>query len=220
MNEQWKSLFDGTSMRNWKIINWTEGVAIRDHEFACHMVRNTTTTTTTTEHSFLCTEEKFSDFILELEVKLDGDSHSGILLRCIDAPPEAKVRVYGYQVKFDPTPRKWSGGIFDDFGDTWKWHYDLSTDERARNAFILNEWNHFRIEAIGITLKVWVNNIPVTHLIHAKYSNGYIAFKMHALGNESEKEKALVHFKNIRVCTEKPELSALEMDIAGQGVAE
>jgi hypothetical protein len=214
MNLPWISLFDGVSLKNWKIINRTEGVAIQNNTLICHMVANTS------EHSFVCTEEKFSDFILEMDCKLEGDFHTGILFRCIDAPVDAKVRLYGYQVKIDPTPRKWTGGIFDDFGDCWKWLYDLSQDERAREAFKMNQWNTFRIEAIGAQSKVWINNIPVCNMIHEKYAHGYIALKMHSLNDNPEKEKVLVHFKNIRIITENPEKYLQNMDIPAIAVAD
>ena len=31
-----------------------------------------------------------------------------ILFRCIDVPDTAAVCIYGYQVKIDPNPRKWT----------------------------------------------------------------------------------------------------------------
>ena len=157
------------------------------------------------EHTFVCTDVKFGDFILEADCKIDGDFNSGILFRAIDMPDVKlpKARLNGYQVKIDPTPRKWTGGVFEDYGGpSWQSYYNLADDARAREAFKIGEWNKFRVEAIGKSIKVWVNGVTTAYLTHGKYSNGYIALKIHALGNKPEPEKVLGHFKNIRIITE------------------
>jgi len=123
-------------------------------------------------------------------------------------------KLYGYQVKIDPSPtRCWTGGIFDDFGASWHWLYDLSKDERARKAYRIGEWNHFRIEAIGTSIKVWVNGIPATNMINAKYSKGHIALKIHSLKNLPDEEKKVGRFKNIRIITKNLNKNMLKMDL-------
>jgi hypothetical protein len=122
--------------------------------------------------------------------------------------------LYGYQVKIDPSPtRCWTGGVFDDFGASWHWLYDLSKDERARKAYQIGGWNHFRIEAIGTSVKVWVNGIPATNMINPKYSNGYIAIKIHSLKNLPEQEKMIGRFKNIRIMTKNLKENLMKMDL-------
>ena len=80
----------------------------------------------------------------------------------------------------------------------------------------MKEWNTFRIEAIGNTIKVWVNNIPTVHLINNKYEKGYIAFKIHSMGNTPEKEKILVHFKNIKILTKNLEKYKKSTDLVAK----
>lgn len=190
----WKSIFNGKDFSGWKIIGSNGKAWVHDNEIVCHMVSNTP------EHTFVCTKKKYADFILEAECKLDGDFHTGFLLRCMDAKADtAQVSLYGYQVKIDPTSRKWTGGVFDDYGKTWEWYYPLKNSEAARAAFKMNEWNTFRIEAIGNEIKVWVNGIPTTNLKHDKYKKGYIALKIHSMGNNPEKEKILVHYRNLKI---------------------
>jgi len=213
----WKYIFNGKDFTNWKMVGG-EGVAeIKDSAFYCHMTANTM------EHTFVCSREKYKDFILEMDVKTDPGYNTGILLRCVDKPipcDTCKVSLYGYQVKIDPSPtRRWTGGIFLDYGASWHWLYDLSKDEDARNAYRIGEWNHFRVEAIGPSIKVWVNGIPTTNLINSKHSEGYIALKIHSLKNNPDDEKMIGRFKNIRVLTKnlsknlaKMELPALEAD--------
>jgi len=206
--EPWKPIFNGKDFKGWSIVGSNGSAIVKDSAFECHMVSNTP------QHTFVRTNKKYGDFILEADCKLDsGDFNTGFLLRCIDAPDTAKVCIYGYQVKIDPASRKWTGGVFDDYGSSWKWWYTLADDARAREAFKMGYWNHFRMECIGNNIKVWVNDIPTCNLINNKYSKGYIALKIHSMKNFPEKEKTMVRFKNIRVITKCPTKYAREMDI-------
>lgn len=205
--EPWQKLFNGTDFSGW-IVSGSNGKAwIEDSAIVCHQVVNTP------EHTFVRTKKKYSDFILEADCKLEGELHTGFLLRCIETPDTATVSLYGYQVKIDPTTRRWTGGVFDDFGKTWSWWYTLANDERARSAFKMGEWNHFRMEAIGDNIKVWVNDIPTSYLINKKYKKGYIALKIHSMGDTPEKEKELMRYKNIRIITKNPANYQKPMDI-------
>jgi hypothetical protein len=208
----WISLFNGKDLTGWTIKGSTGKAWVQDGEIVCHQVINTP------EHTFITTDATFSDLILELDGKIDGDFNTGILLRAVDQPTESKLRLHAYQVKIDPTPRQWTGGVFDDFGPDWHWFYTLENDAHARAAFKIGEWNHFRVEAIGNRIKVWVNGIPTTNMINDKYSSGHIALKIHALGNKPEQEQILAHFKNIRIIDKNPALYAQVMDLPAQKV--
>ena len=89
----------------------------------------------------------------------------------------------------------------------------MKNDERARNAYKKAVWNHIRIEAIGSSIKVWINDIPISNLVNSIHSEGYIAIKIHKLGNKPENEAWLSRFKNIRVITENPEKYTKAIDI-------
>jgi len=161
-------------------------------------------------------QKKYRDFILELDLMDDPGFNSGILLRCVDTLADAKVRLHGYQVKIDNTKRAWTGGIFDDFGAGWTWMFDLKDDARARGAFKLDEWSHFRIECLGPSIKVWINGVPTCNLIDQKYREGYIAFKIHAWGNKPTATKQAIRLKNIRIITDHPERFAAPMDLVAR----
>jgi glucose/arabinose dehydrogenase/mono/diheme cytochrome c family protein len=208
---KWKTIFNGTDFDGWNIVSNGDPafVTIDNGMFVLEQKSNTS------EHTFLTTKEKYGDFILELDVNADVGFNSGILLRCADAPATAKVRLNGYQVKIDDTPRAWTGGIFDDFGGNWKWLHDLKDNAAARSAFKLGEWAHVRIECLGSAIRVWVNHIPTAHLLDGKYPAGYIAFKIHAMGKGKDKQP-VIRFKNIRVITEQPELFAQRMELVAR----
>jgi len=210
-NIPWKNLFNGMDLKGWKMVG-DKGVAyVQDGEIICHRKLNTM------EHTFVTSAKKYGNFILETDFKIDSPGYSaGVLIRCIDANPHidtCKVRLYGYQVKIDQSARSWTGGIFDDYGGTWKWMYDLSDNEKARKAFRLGEWNTFRIEAIGNNIKVWLNDVPATNLISNKYRKGYIGLKIHALKPDGKGEDLLIHFRNIRIITKRPELYRKPMEL-------
>lgn len=205
----WVSLFNGADLSGWKIVALKDpaSVVVEDGAMVLRQRINTI------EHTFIATEARYGDFILELDVMDDPGINSGILLRCVDAPATAKVRLNGYQVKIDNTPRAWTGGVFDDFGNGWRWLNDLADNEAGRAVFKFSEWARFRIECIGSTIKVWVNGVPTCHLVDEKYREGYIAFKIHSLGAKPEETRSAVRMKNIRVITEKPERFTQRMEL-------
>ncbi len=200
-SEPWQSIFNGKDLTGWKTVGSKGKVIVNDGAIECRMTANTAV------HTFATTKKKYRNFILEMDFKRDVPFNTGILFRAIEAPDTASVNLYGYQVKIDPNEkRKWTGGIFDDFGKTWAWIYDLSNDVRAQNANRSNEWNHIRVEMIDNHIKVWVNNIPTVNLINNKYKEaGYIAFKMHSLADKPEQEALKSMFRNIKIITQNPE---------------
>lgn len=207
--EPWIDLFDGKSLKGWTVIGSRGKVLVSDGAIECHMTANTPV------HTFARTKRKFKDFILEMDFKRDIPFNSGILFRAVNAPDTASVNLYAYQVKIDPSEkRKWTGGIFDDFGNSWAWIYDLRQDTRAQNANRSNAWNHIRVEMIGNHIKVWLNDIPTVNLVNDKYRKpGWIAFKMHSLGDKPEQEAWKAQFKNIRILTKHPEKYSRETDL-------
>lgn len=205
--EPWETLFNGKDFEGWSIVGGDGKAWVQDSTIQCQKVTNTA------KHTLVRTNEKYDNFILECDCKIEGDFNTCIMFRCTETPDTNNDVLYGYQVKIDPTPRKWTGGIFSHYDSALHWLYSLENDERAREAFRMNAWNHFRIEAIGKNMKVWINGIPTCNLDHSKYSKGYIALKVHSLGSDSEKTKARGYFRNIRIISKFPERYKKEMDI-------
>ncbi|MBM3856218.1 MAG: DUF1080 domain-containing protein, partial [Verrucomicrobia bacterium] len=133
----WRDLFNGRDLAGWRIVGAEPKARtyVEDGALTGHMVRGTP------EHTFFCTQESFGDFILELECFQAGGFNTGILFRCLETDAGASVRLHGYQVKIDPSAtRRWTGGIFDDYGRNWLWLQTLEGDDRARSAYRFNEW--------------------------------------------------------------------------------
>jgi hypothetical protein len=160
-----------------------------------------------TSNSFLCTAKDYGDFILELEFKVHPELNSGVQIRshCFD---EAKTlewngkkinvaagRVHGYQVEIDPGKRAWSGGIYDEGRRGWL--NDLKDNEAARKAFKSGDWNKYRIECRGDSIKTWINGVPAADLKDGMTASGFIGLQVHAVGKREEPLE--VRFRNIRI---------------------
>lgn len=196
----WDTIFNGKDLQGWKVINDKGNVWVEDGVLVGHPVANTK------ESTFICTNERYDDFIFEAEVRLEGKWHSGFIVRStVKENDNLTSSVSGYQVKIDPTERKWTGGIFDLTSNGVEWYYPLTESEEARTAFKFNEWNTFRIEAIGDNIKIWVNGIPTCNLLHNRYREGSIAIKVHSMGDTPELETAFMKFKEIRIITKNPD---------------
>jgi len=152
------------------------------------------TTVPDTPNSFLCTRKNYSDFILELEVKVDPRLNSGIQIRSQSRESYRDGRVHGYQVEIDPSDRAWSGGIYDEARRGWL--DDLEDQPEARKAFNNGEWNRYRIRARGDTLRTWVNGVPVAHLVDTVDASGFIGLQVHSTEHEEPLE---VRWRNIRI---------------------
>lgn len=204
----WKPLFNGKNLNGWTITGGDGKVRVENGCIVLNRKANTQ------EHTFLRTNKIFKDFIFEVDCRRDTAFHYGILFRAQNTSDTAHVRLNGYQVKVDHTARNWTGGIYDDFGTSWNWIYTLEQDKRAQHAEkAVGEWNHWRIEAIRNEIKVWLNGVPTAHLLNSKYNEGYIAFKIHFLGNDPEGEKASSWVKNIRIIDVNVPKYAMQMDI-------
>ena len=195
--EKEQVLFNGKNLNGWQKVGDIADFLVKENAIELRQKINTK------EHTFLRTEKKYKDFVLQLECKRDEQFYYGILFRAIDAPDTAHVRLYGYQVKVDHDKnRKWTGAIFDDFGNTWKWMTTLKENKKAQNAIRkAGEWDQYRIEAKGNIIKVWLNDILTADFQNDKYAEGYIALKIHFLGNKPESERHTAQIKNIRILT-------------------
>ena len=186
-------LFDGNSLKGWKVIG---GKA----EFKAENGMIVGTTVANTGNSFLTTEKNYSDFILELDFKIeDTANNSGIMVRShYDASSNGKV--YGRQVEIDPSSRKWSAGIYDE--QRRGWLYPLTLNTNAQDAFKPDEFNHIKIECIGNETKTWLNDKPVAYVVDTIDNDGFIALQVHSVNDASHAGKK-VYFKNISLQTEK-----------------
>lgn len=160
-------------------------------------------------------EKNYGDFRLTLDFKVDEELNSGVQIRSHSKKKYKDGRVHGYQVEIDPSrkahngrkgknllcdgseapstePRNWTGGIYEEAARGWL--YTLAKDVKARNAFKPGEWNRLRIEAIGDSIKTWVNCVPAANLTDDLTKKGFIGLQVHSTKSD---EKLRVRWKNI-----------------------
>ena len=111
-------------------------------------------------------------------------------------------RVHGYQSELDTSERAWTGGIYDEGRRGWL--YPLTMNKTGSNAFRNGYWNKVRIEAIGNTIKTFVNGIQCSNLVDDMTSEGFIALQVHSIRSK-ELEGKTIKWKNIRIVTENLE---------------
>jgi hypothetical protein len=198
--DDWRPLFDGTSLDGWTQKGGAAKYRAEDGQIVGTSVPNTS-------NSFLCTTKDYADFILELEFKVDPDLNSGVQIRsqCFDEPKVAERngkkreipagRVHGYQVEIDPKERAWSGGIYDEGRRGWL--DDLADNESARKAFKPGDWNHFRIECRGPSIKTFINGVKAADLRDDMTPKGFIALQVHGVGGATDPRE--VRWRKIRI---------------------
>jgi hypothetical protein len=104
--------------------------------------------------------------------------NSGIQIRS----GEKGGSIAGLQVEVDPTPRRWSGGIYDERGRLWL--APLRDNEPAQAAFKLGDWNTYEIECDGPRIRTRVNGVPCAEWFDG-IVDGVLAFQVHG-GPECE----------------------------------
>lgn len=192
---QWKIL-SKNNLSNWEQMNGTAKYEIKKGEIIGTTVANS-------PNSFLCSKEKYGDFILEFDTWFNVQMNSGVQFRSESRPDYQNGRVHGYQVEMDPSERAWSGGIYDEARRGWL--YTLDKNPSGQKALKNNDWNHYRIEAIGNSIRTWVNGVPCADLIDDMTPSGFIALQVHSIGKDSTKVGLQVKWKNIRIITENLE---------------
>ena len=170
--EEWIDLFNGNDLTGWVQRNGEAKYTAENGEIVGTTVLNT-------PNSFLCTEKDYADFFLEFEVLVDTALNSGVQIRSHSIPEYNNGRVHGYQIEIDPSDGAWSGGIYDEARRGWLTNQE--NNEEGRKAFKNGEWNKYRVEAIGNTIKTWINEIPT-----AEYTDplddpsGFIGLQVHS----------------------------------------
>lgn len=194
-------LFNGKNLDGWEVKNGTAPFTVEDGVIVGTYMSGTPNT-------FLCTKENYSDFILTFDGFLGEETNSGVMFRAQSRPDYKDGRVHGYQMEMDPSARKWTGGIYDEARRGWI--YNLERIPEAKDAFKLNEWNQFRIEAIGHNLKVWVNGIQTADVVDVMDASGFIGLQVHACKEELNGRQ--VKFRNIKICTTNLEQNKMKIE--------
>lgn len=203
---QWVNLFDGKSLEGWEVHSGT----------ATYTVDNGTILGTAVEGSpntFLCTTKEYGDFILEFEVKNDPELNSGVQFRSKIADDETYFwfrgndgevavkklppdRLYGYQVEISNEEQGMAGQIYDEARRAFM--FIESSEERPGNiGFKDNEWNKYRVECRGSSIKTWINGTQVADIKDSNAASGVIGLQVHGVPRDFKPYE--VRWRNIRI---------------------
>ena len=196
----WENLFNGKDLKGWKQLNGNAKYEVQNGEIAG-------TTVAGEPNSFIVTEQNYGDFIVELEFKVPQGMNSGIQFRSESKADYMNGRVHGYQFEIDPSPRAWTGGIYDEARRDWL--YTLGYNPDAKKAFKENEWNKVRIECIGTSIRTFVNGIAAGNVVDEVTPVGFIALQVHAI-QKPEDAGRQIRWRNIRIQTKNLKPSPLD----------
>lgn len=200
--DSFASLFDGKTLTGWEQHSGTAEYRVENGAIIGKTVPNT-------GNSFLCTARKYTNFILKVDFKVDPSMNSGIQFRSNYYTQETEVeiagkkkkfpadRVHGYQFEIDPSPRAYTGGVYDEGRRGWL--FDLKNNEAARKAFKQGDWNTARIECRGGSIKTFINGVPAADFQDDLTAEGVIALQVHGIGKKTEAIGKEVMWKNIRI---------------------
>jgi hypothetical protein len=205
--EKWIQLFDGETLDGWTIHSGSAIFRVEDGAIVGQAVKNS-------PNSFLCTQREFSDFILEFEVFLeDPELNSGVQFRSQIAEQELVFwfrnrdgeyrpttippdRVYGYQVEIASEEGGVSGGVYDEARRAMIPFWPKKGSKKSK-AFKNKQWNTYRIECNGDSIKTLVNGVVITDFRDALSLQGIIGLQVHDVGRDSTPYQ--VRWKNIRI---------------------
>jgi len=202
----WVNLFNGRSLDGWSIHSGFATYRVEDGAIVGTAVKGSPNT-------FLCTDKEYGDYILEFEVKCDPSLNSGVQIRSqisggethfvfrgADGKPRTRKnppdRVYGYQVEIARTQTGTSGGIYDEARRAF-FIAEVRDEPAAKNAFKDNEWNKYRIECRGSSIRTYVNGVLCAELKDSMDAKGTIGLQVHGVGRNFQPYE--VRWRNIRI---------------------
>jgi hypothetical protein len=193
-------LFNGKDLSGWEQHSGKAEYRVEEGAIVGKTVANT-------GNSFLCTKESYGDFVLEFEFKVAQDMNSGVQFRSefFDKDTELSVdgktrkipadRVHGYQYEIDPSPRSYTGGIYDEARRGWL--FDLKENEPARRAFKQGDWNLARIECKGAHIQTFINGVKAADVTDSMTLKGIIGLQVHGIGKKAPGDE--IRWRNLRI---------------------
>lgn len=205
--QEWVDLFNGKNFKGWEKLDGNAEYRVENGEVIG-------TSKSGTPNTFMATKKVYDDFILEYEMKMDRGLNSGVQFRSVALQPDGTERVNGYQVECDDTDtRPWAGGIYEEASRGWMYpmSYNLCVAKAKINKH--GEWNKIRVEAVGSTIRTYINGVNFTNLVDDVRKEGFIALQVHSIRDASLDGREIA-WRNIRIITEEPEkymLSDMEL---------
>ena len=220
----WMELFDGNTLNGWVHLNGAHRFTVEDGAIVGRTVE-----ASASMNSFLCTQQEFGDFELELETAIDRITNSGIQIRSKVRSLQgtgrgfesAAGRVNGPQVEIRRTYKGQpaTGLLYGEAMGT-NWLSSPQKIEEGHHYFIDEGWNRVRIVARGPRIQTWVNGNPVEDLVNEEvyktHPKGFIGLQIHGLSEReinqpihagsgiTTRQPLVIKWRNIRIRPLRP----------------
>lgn len=195
--EEWKSLFDGKSIDSWSI---KSGFATYEIEDGGVILGKTAEGS---PNSFLCAPDEYGDFEFTFEVKVDKGLNSGVQIRSKLKDGAHGGRLFGPQVEIETGPGQ-AGYIYGEAtGRGWLSPEPKSDDKNVKqhDIFKNDDWNQYRVLAMGANIKVWINDKMIADLtdeeIFETHPKGLIGLQVHGIKKGSGPYE--VRWRNLKI---------------------
>ena len=147
--------------------------------------------------TYLSTDKTYANFVFTVELKWEVDGNTGIMFRGLSKKGKGKYdTVYGPQAEmegFAKPDRNWSGGIYGQGAGGWIYPLWLEAHADTRTSLQKDAWNRLTIQAVGDTIKTWLNGKPAAHWKTSEYKEGFFSLQIHS------GKSGTVRFRNIKV---------------------
>ena len=175
--EGWIDLFDGKTLNGW--------IAHKDVQ-----VKDGAIQILTKKNLWLLHKDTFSNFELEVELKMPKDGYnSGVGFRCSKAK-RGKPLGYQCEIENEKTGSIYAigkGWVYPAKKDGWPDFYKAAGD-----SFKPGEWNTIKVKCISQHIQIWVNGKLVTDVNDNKFTKGVIALQHHGRGDTH-------YFRKVRI---------------------
>ena len=193
------SLFDGKTLEGWTQRNGLATYRVEDGAVVGRTAKNS-------PNSFLCTNKAYCDLDLSFEVKVDPGLNSGVQVRSRSSKDYSNERVHGPQVEITTGPGP-SGYIYGEAtGRGW-----LSPKRDINDAYKNDQWNKYRVLAVGPRIQTWINDVKVADLTDEASSKcGFIGLQVHGVGDKGPFE---VRWRKITIKDLAPDKSKKAQEV-------
>ena len=170
--DQWKTLFDGKTLKGWEARTTSDPKANGDWT-----VSNGALVCPGTTAGWLSTDAEFTDFHLKLQFRGDAKVNSGVFLR---SQKEGQPHITGYELQiWDYQPAGYDTGSL------------VGTVKAPTVRILGDKWNDYDITAMGDHFVVLLNGKPLLDAHDSAHKSGVIGFQCQ-VNNKIE-------FRNIRI---------------------
>lgn len=142
-------------------------------------------------NTFLCTEKKYSNFILKFDVQCDAEYNSGVQFRSAVGSKGGENYIYGYQCEILNATD--TANVYDELNRNRYLVPQETVKEKIGKAYKKGAWNSLKIQCVGPSIKTWLNGEKIVDIIDIEANEGIFGLQVHS-GNAGT-----VRWKNIQI---------------------